>query len=146
MRSLHPNPFRWLAAFAVAALLGVACSAAAEEPTASSASTDGSSTSISPAGVTSPASPASPGQQPSKLQQARDHLKHLVFIVQENRSFDHYFGTFPGAEGFPMRNGRIDVCIPDPLAGHCVRPYHSTSQLQQGGPHDEAASQGDVNG
>ena len=23
-------------------------------------------------------------------------LEHLIFIVQENRSFDHYFGTFPG--------------------------------------------------
>ena len=69
-----------------------------------------------------------------------------MFIVQENRSFDHYFGTFPGADGFPMRNGRINVCIPDPLAGHCVRPYHSTSQLQQGGPHNQAASEADVNG
>jgi phospholipase C len=24
-------------------------------------------------------------------------VKHLVFQMQENRSFDHYFGTFPGA-------------------------------------------------
>jgi phospholipase C len=23
-------------------------------------------------------------------------VKHLVFQMQENRSFDHYFGTFPG--------------------------------------------------
>ena len=28
-------------------------------------------------------------------------LKNLVFLMQENRSFDHYFGLFPGAEGFP---------------------------------------------
>jgi phospholipase C len=26
-------------------------------------------------------------------------LKHFVFIVKENRTFDHYFGTFPGANG-----------------------------------------------
>jgi phospholipase C len=26
-------------------------------------------------------------------------IKHFVFIVKENRTFDHYFGTFPGAEG-----------------------------------------------
>jgi phospholipase C len=26
-------------------------------------------------------------------------IKHIVFIVKENRSFDHYFGTFPGANG-----------------------------------------------
>src|ERR1700687_2307766 len=26
-------------------------------------------------------------------------IKHIVFIVKENRTFDHYFGTFPGANG-----------------------------------------------
>ncbi len=27
-------------------------------------------------------------------------LQHLIFIVQENHSFDNYFGTYPGADGF----------------------------------------------
>jgi phospholipase C len=26
-------------------------------------------------------------------------IQHVVFIVKENRSFDHYFGRFPGADG-----------------------------------------------
>ena len=26
-------------------------------------------------------------------------IKHVVVIMQENRSFDSYFGTFPGARG-----------------------------------------------
>jgi phospholipase C/archaellum component FlaF (FlaF/FlaG flagellin family) len=26
-------------------------------------------------------------------------IQHVVFIIKENRSFDHYFGQFPGAEG-----------------------------------------------
>jgi phospholipase C len=26
-------------------------------------------------------------------------IKHIVFIVKENRTFDNYFGTFPGANG-----------------------------------------------
>ena len=26
-------------------------------------------------------------------------IKHIVFIVKENRTFDNYFGTFPGADG-----------------------------------------------
>src|SRR5579884_3132008 len=28
-----------------------------------------------------------------------DPIKHIVIIVKENRSFDNYFGTFPGADG-----------------------------------------------
>ena len=39
---------------------------------------------------------ASPLQRPPSVP-----LQHLVFIVQENRSFDHLFGTFPGADGLP---------------------------------------------
>ena len=27
-------------------------------------------------------------------------VKHLVFLLQENRSFDHYFGTYPGVAGY----------------------------------------------
>jgi len=27
------------------------------------------------------------------------NLKHIVFIVKENRTFDNYFGQFPGANG-----------------------------------------------
>jgi phospholipase C len=73
-------------------------------------------------------------------------LDHLIFIIQENRSFDQYFGTFPGAKGIPMKNGRPTPCIPDRWLGHCVRPYHSTSFRQVGGPHDRPASITDVNG
>ena len=53
------------------------------------------------------------------------NLDHLVFLVLENRSFDHYFGTFPGADGIPMDpKGRPKVCLPDPEApGTCHRPY-----------------------
>ena len=29
-------------------------------------------------------------------------LDHFVYIIQENISFDHYFGTFPGADGIPF--------------------------------------------
>src|SRR5580700_2783993 len=27
-------------------------------------------------------------------------IEHVVFLMQENRSFDHYYGTFPGVRGF----------------------------------------------
>src|SRR5262245_28383439 len=98
---------------------------------------------VGPSG-TGPSGPSGGGT--TKLQRAREHLKHLVFIVQENRSFDHYFGTFPGANGIPMRNGRPTVCAPDPISGRCLPPYHTIRQLQQGGPHNERFSEMDVNG
>ncbi|MEA2520740.1 MAG: hypothetical protein QOI81_386 [Actinomycetota bacterium] len=74
-------------------------------------------------------------------------LDHLIFIVQENRSFDHYFGTFPGADGFPTdAQGNIDVCIPNPFLGGCSTPYHTSSEFQHGGRHNDVATGLDVNG
>jgi hypothetical protein len=28
-------------------------------------------------------------------------VKHFIYIIQENITFDHYFGTYPGADGIP---------------------------------------------
>ncbi|HXC34690.1 MAG TPA: alkaline phosphatase family protein [Candidatus Acidoferrales bacterium] len=28
-------------------------------------------------------------------------IKHFIYIIQENITFDHYFGTYPGADGIP---------------------------------------------
>ena len=30
---------------------------------------------------------------------AAQHIKHIVFFIKENRTFDDYFGTYPGANG-----------------------------------------------
>ncbi len=130
------------------ALLALACTGgetANGAPRASPVGTDGTTGSPMPTALGPSATP-SPPEQPTQLAQAKDHLEHLIFIVQENRSFDHYFGTFPGAEGFPMRDGRPDVCVPDPILDRCVPPYHTDSQLQEGGPHAQAHSRSDVNG
>ena len=62
-------------------------------------------------------------------------IRHVIVIMQENRSFDSYFGTYPGADGIPMRHGRPTVCSPDPISGRCVRPYHDSQQIDSGGPH-----------
>ncbi len=38
----------------------------------------------------------------------RRHIKHVFVIFQENRSFDHYFGTFPGVAGpFSQPSGQV---------------------------------------
>src|SRR5438128_11943675 len=40
-----------------------------------------------------------------QLTLAREHIKHIVFLIKENRTFDTMFGRFPGANG--ARYGRI---------------------------------------
>ena len=50
-------------------------------------------------------------------------IQHLIVEMQENHSFDNYFGTYPGADGIPA-----GACIPaDPTNSNnptCVKPYH----------------------
>jgi phospholipase C len=72
-------------------------------------------------------------------------IKHVIIVMQENRSFDSYFGTYPGADGIPMKNGVPTVCVPNP-AGGCVRPYHDAADINGGGPHGEANAIADVDG
>ena len=48
-------------------------------------------------------------------------IKHVVVIMQENRSFDSYFGTYPGANGIPTADGKFTVCNPDPKNGAATR-------------------------
>ncbi|MGH9326273.1 MAG: alkaline phosphatase family protein [Terriglobia bacterium] len=72
-------------------------------------------------------------------------IKHVIVIFQENRSFDSYFGTYPGADGIQMRNGMPTVCVPDPKTGECVKPYLDHNDVNCGGPHNSANSLADVN-
>jgi phospholipase C len=73
-------------------------------------------------------------------------IRHVVIVMQENRSFDSYFGTFPGADGIPMKDGEPTVCSPDPKTHVCVEPYHDTSNRNAGGPHDTVNAIRDING
>jgi phospholipase C len=66
-------------------------------------------------------------------------IRHVVVIMQENRSFDSYFGTYPGADGIPP-----GVCVPDPANGGCVAPFHESSDLNYGGPHSMNNANADI--
>src|SRR5919202_1831025 len=57
------------------------------------------------------------------LDDARNKIQHVVVIMQENRSFDHYFGTYPGADGIPAQDGVPTVCVPHPQTDQCVKPF-----------------------
>ena len=73
-------------------------------------------------------------------------IQHVIVIMQENRSFDEYFGTYPGAAGIPMTNGQPTTCVNDPLTHNCVYPYHSSFDYQGGGPHGAANEVADQSG
>ena len=73
-------------------------------------------------------------------------IRHVIMVMQENRSFDQYFGTYPGADGIPMNNQRPTTCSPDPKRGRCVPPFHDRRFVDSGGPHTEQAANADING
>jgi phospholipase C len=68
-----------------------------------------------------------------------EKIQHFVFIMQENRSFDSYFGTYPGAEGIPP-----GISFVDPHDGSTVTPYHDSNDINRGGPHGWDNAQADI--
>ncbi len=103
----------------------------------------------SPAPVRSPPAPVervSGGPTGTYLVAAGIHkIKHVIVIQQENRSFDSYFGTYPGAAGIPMSNGAPAVCVPDPQTHTCVKPYVDHADVNGGGPHGQKNATADIN-
>jgi phospholipase C len=85
-------------------------------------------------------------EKPDSLSVARSKIKHILIIMQENRSFDEYFGTYPGADGIPMKDGVPTVCVPDPKTNVCIKPYHDPNDVDAGGPHGQAAAVEDIDG
>jgi phospholipase C len=53
---------------------------------------------------------------------AKTPIEHFLVLMQENHSFDNYFGTYPGANGIPP-----GTCMPvDPFDSNnteCVQPF-----------------------
>src|SRR5947209_5264683 len=74
-------------------------------------------------------------------------IKHVVVIMQENRSFDSYFGTYPGADGIAGLAGNPGQipCLPDPTSAKCLKPFHDTGLVNGGGPHGKVAGLADIN-
>jgi phospholipase C len=73
-------------------------------------------------------------QQPSRREPLNE-IKHVVILMQENRSFDHYFGTLAGTRGFDdpralkLPNGDSVFRQPDAQnpAGYLL-PFHLDTQ------------------
>jgi phospholipase C len=69
-----------------------------------------------------------------------DAIEHVVILMQENRSFDHYYGTLRGVRGFndpaaiTLANGKSVFYQPN--GSGYVLPYPVGDQFMEGTPHD----------
>ena len=74
-------------------------------------------------------------------------IKHIIIIMQENRSFDTYFGTYPGADGIPeARMANLRYACPNPATGVCDQPFHDRNDENGGGPHGASNATADIDG
>ncbi len=74
-------------------------------------------------------------------------IRHVVIIMQENRSFDTYFGTYPHADGIPGLAGHPGhvPCLPDP-GEPCVKPFHDRRDSNLGGAYGFGSSPAEIDG
>ena len=88
----------------------------------------------------------------SAAAQTTTPIKHVVYIVKENHTFDNYFGTFPGADG--ATQGRISTGQIIPLGHTPDQPrdighdWYSALEVIDGGKMDlfDINYAGNVNG
>ena len=103
--------------------------------------------------------PAPPSTEPWRSRRRRlptlSDIRHVVFLMQENRSFDHYFGTLSGVRGFSdpqVLTNRIDGAAyrsgtstaTSPASASTRRGYLQPFDLQQQFPTDNGDCTNDI--
>jgi len=83
---------------------------------------------IAPAVQAAPSQPVTPAPAGVLLSPAdgittSTPIKHLIVLMQENHTFDNYFGTYPGADGLPA-NLKMPVDPTNPKNNTFVAPFH----------------------
>ena len=74
-----------------------------------------------------------------------EDIEHVVILIQENRSFDHYFGTYRGVAGFgdpgvlPLPDGSglsifAQPGYPGGFQGDHLHPFHLDSSTTASAP------------
>jgi phospholipase C len=75
----------------------------------------------------------------------RTPIHHFIMLMQQNHTFDNYFGTYPGANGIPS-----SVCVPssfpDERTRTCVKPFHLENYPVVDMPHNGNVFDMDYNG
>jgi phospholipase C len=74
---------------------------------------------------------------PEQRLHSLDQIEHVIILMQENRSFDHYFGALRGVRGFDdpraitLSTGRSVFHQPDPENpdGYLL-PFHNDTKTQ----------------
>jgi len=90
------------------------------------------------AAVLASAAPASGASEPATP------IRHFVVLMQENHSFDNYFGTYPGADGIPR--GTCMPLRPSHPSGPCVRPFRLGDRAGADLPHDAGTHRAQARG
>ncbi len=62
----------------------------------------------------------------------RQHIRYVFILFQENRSFDHYFGTYPGANGLFASYPGADAHDPAQQAARDGTSFHQVLWRQDG--------------
>jgi phospholipase C len=91
-----------------------------------------------------PAGGAEANHQQGPEPAAKTPIRHFITLMQENHSFDNYFGRYPGADGIPR-----GVCMPvDPTArrGKCIKPFHIGNSAVEDLNHSERVARGQLRG
>ncbi len=57
---------------------------------------------------------------------AKSKIEHVVIVIQENRSFDNFFATFPGADG--TKTGKA-AAMPPSIANACKHPITKATSI-----------------
>src|SRR5512147_1096383 len=76
-------------------------------------------------GAQAPSCAFGPGALPADTNPGGLHgnqipIQHIVVLMQENRSYDHYFGRLRRQSGPPK-----GTTNPDPLGGSPIKPFHT---------------------
>jgi phospholipase C len=115
--------------FLLGAAAGAGALAAACGPARSFASLNGGTA------ARRPQFPGQPGDRPNpRLPEGVDllpQIEHIVIYMQENHSYDSYFGMLPRGDGFRVKHGVPTNANPDPT-GQLVRVFHAQETCQPG--------------
>ena len=78
--------------------------------------------------------------------QISSYIDRIVIVLQENHTFDNYFGTYPNSDGITGKS----ICLPktkNPVAqGDCVSPFHDTSLTPVDMNHNWKSAHSDYDG